>query len=85
MPLIDTADSPAYHRSARHAAGSAAQARLVVIHLTLVISDFMVILLQAALWLAGELAAVMALAVLAAGGTWLSLRAVWRRLHPPRG
>ena len=52
-----------------------------MVHLTLAISDFMVILVQAALWLAACLAAIMALALVAAGGVWFWARAMWRRLH----
>ena len=56
-----------------------------MIHLTLAISDFMMILLGAALQAMAVLASVMALALLAAGATCYSVRAAWRRFHDSHG
>ena len=56
-----------------------------MLHMTLAISDFMMILLGAIVWAAAGLVAVMALALLAAGTACYSVRALWRRMRGSHG
>lgn len=52
-----------------------------MIQLTVAISDFMVMLIGAALWLALGIGAMIVVGLVAAGVLWLLCRGCWRRLR----